>query len=462
MAVCPALARAQSRGQGSESETHTATDSDEVRRWLAELPKPEQHRLENGLRVVLQPTAPRGQVALVVSYRIGLADDPPGLHQLSHLIEHLTFRGSRHLQDLEIHRVLERAGASNYNGATDDRVTRYYATAPPSALPALLWVESERMAFTLEKLSQRSLDVERRVVEKELLRFVRDRYEPLQTASRFVLGEDHPYAPPVDPVAGLREIRLEHVQSVFQTYYRPDNAVLLLVGDFRTAAAKAQIHKYFAPIVAPRKSLTRVAAPRAAGFDRYRKIVVTSRPLEQRVARVWRGPRPGGVQGIMMRLALRSLAAKVRVELRKRYPLVDTNAGLFGPVETRLYAVGVTLTKGLDHATVDETIDRALGHLPARDWGKVLPGTKRQNRISLLQGIEQPLKWAVRHDSELLYERRLFDPVAWLAELDALEPSDMERFVARLLRCRSVSIYVKDAEPSQSVPEEGLVELTAR
>jgi zinc protease len=225
-----------------------------------------RYQLQNGLRVVLAPDRVTPGVSVVVRYDVGTANAPRGYRGLSHLVEHLTFRGSRHVAPLQGMSILQELGAG-FNANTELEATEYYAQVSAPALDTVLWLESERMAFTLDRLDQAALDVERRIVDNEH----RQRHTIGQVLNQHWLqalyGEGHPFVDDPASTPDLSDVTLRGVQWFFQTAYRPDNATLVLVGQFDSASAVRSIERYFAPIVPPPLTLTsiQVRAPRLCG-----------------------------------------------------------------------------------------------------------------------------------------------------------------------------------------------------
>lgn len=127
----------------------------------------QDYRLDNGLRVVLAPDPLIGEVTIAAVYAGGQSIDPPQRRGLSHLIEHLTFRGSRHLTPLASDAILSNVGAA-WNAYTSLDETVYLTQLPERALATALWIESERMGFTLDGIDQAALELEQRIVINEL------------------------------------------------------------------------------------------------------------------------------------------------------------------------------------------------------------------------------------------------------------------------------------------------------
>ncbi len=228
-----------------------------------------RYQLPNGLRVVLAPDRVTPGVSVVVRYDVGLANDPSGYRGLSHLLEHLTFRGSRHLAPLQGMDILQELGGG-FNAATGLEATEYYAQVAAPALSTVLWLESERMAFTLDRLDQAALDIERRIVANEH----RQRHSIREITERYWLqalyGKQHPFADDPQSLWDISDVTLSGVQWFFQTAYRPDNATVTVVGQFDLSQVQSSIEKYFGPVVSP--SLPRVSlragGPRLCGVHR--------------------------------------------------------------------------------------------------------------------------------------------------------------------------------------------------
>jgi zinc protease len=236
----------------------------------ATAPSIERYQLQNGLRVVLAPDRVTAGVSVVVRYDVGRAQTPTEYRGLAHLVEHLTFRGSRHVKPLQGAALLQELGAG-FNATTDDEATTYYTQIAAPGLESALWLESERMAFTLDRLDQAALELEARVVNNEQLqahssvRRLSERYW-----RRALYGEHHPFATSIDQIDDVSEVPLSAVQWFFQASYRPDNAILVLVGDLDPTQARALVERYFGPIASPRvaRLAKRAEPPGLCGLHR--------------------------------------------------------------------------------------------------------------------------------------------------------------------------------------------------
>jgi zinc protease len=210
----------------------------------------EKYQLENGLEVLLHRDSTLPLVAINVWYHVGPVNEPPGRSGFAHLFEHLMFEGSRHVGK-HFDQVLESAGATNANGTTSWDRTNYFETVPREQLELVLWLESDRMGFMIDNITQERLDVQRNVVMNER----RQSYEnaPYGKSTLTLLNAlfppGHPYhGAIIGSMADLQAATLEDVRNFFRDFYAPSNATLALAGDFQPGEAHALIERYFGPL----------------------------------------------------------------------------------------------------------------------------------------------------------------------------------------------------------------------
>ena len=130
-------------------------------------PPLEEYQLSNGLRVAMAPDPTLDDVSVVIRYRVGSADEPEDKDGLAHLVEHLMFGGSRHVEPGGYARWISRVGGSNVNGRTTLDDTLYSVSVPPEALPIVFWLESDRMGFLLDRVTEQTVRVERQIIADE-------------------------------------------------------------------------------------------------------------------------------------------------------------------------------------------------------------------------------------------------------------------------------------------------------
>jgi zinc protease len=226
----------------------------------------EKYTLENGLEVILSPDHRLPLVATDIWYHVGGGYEIPGRSGFAHLFEHIMFQGSRNVPEDQFFPILEGAGASFVNGTTDFDRTNYLETVPSNQLELALWLESDRMGFLLDTLTQERLDNQREVVRKERQQSTEN--VPYGVAEeqfyKMLFPAPHPYnGVVIGSHEDLQAATLDDVKTFFRTWYVPNNATLVICGDFDPATVKATVAKYFASIPAGPEPVvtTQMAAP---------------------------------------------------------------------------------------------------------------------------------------------------------------------------------------------------------
>jgi len=210
----------------------------------------EKLTLPNGLTLILHEDHSTPIVVATTWYHVGSGDEKPGRTGFAHLFEHLMFLGSQNVPQGQFDKWLEEVGADNNGSTTFDR-TNYYEQLPSNALPLALWLDADRMGNLLPVMTQAKLDLQRDVVKNER----RQRYDnvPYGRANETILAalfpQGHPYHwPPIGSMVDLTAASLDDVKEFFRTYYAPNNATLVIAGDFNRDSAVTWVNRYFARI----------------------------------------------------------------------------------------------------------------------------------------------------------------------------------------------------------------------
>src|SRR5437868_5080976 len=229
-----------------------------------------ERTLANGLHVLSVVDKASPTVAISVWYHVGSKDDPDQRSGFAHLFEHIMFKSTRNMKAEMMDRLTEDVGGQN-NAFTQDDVTVYYETVPSNYLETLLWAEAERLAsLTVDDENFKS---ERAVVEEEFRQSIL-----APPNGRFFYAMDvrswnaHPYKRPgIGSIEDLDAATVDDVIKFHNTYYRPDNATLIVVGDFDQKQLDTWVDKYFASIPKPNLPLPRVnvTEPARTGEKRF-------------------------------------------------------------------------------------------------------------------------------------------------------------------------------------------------
>ena len=258
------------------------------RNITAEIPF-ETFRLSNGLTVVVHEDHKAPIVAVNVWYHVGSKDEKRGKTGFAHLFEHLMFNGSENF-NADYFKVLERLGATDLNGTTNNDRTNYFQNVPTSALDTVLWMESDRMGHFLGALDQAKLDEQRGVVQNEKRQ---GENQPYGLVDEIVTQNTYPAAHPyswtvIGSMEDLNAASLEDVSEWFKTYYGPSNAVIVLAGDIDLKTAREKMEKYFGSIPpGPPLAKPDVNVAKMPGTKRH---TLQDRVPQARVYLVWNVP----------------------------------------------------------------------------------------------------------------------------------------------------------------------------
>jgi len=216
----------------------------------------ESHTLANGLRIFVVEDHTTPILNLQVWYHVGSKDERPGRTGFAHLFEHLMFKGSAHVPPEEHARIIEAAGGVD-NAYTNDDVTVFWETVPSNYLERVLWLEADRMASL--SVDEANFHSEREVVKEERRLRVEEPpygrvFEDLYAAAFSV----HPYHhTTLGSMQDLNQATLIDVREFYKTFYRPDNATLVIVGDVLPQDCWAAAEKYFGGIPKPEAPVPR-------------------------------------------------------------------------------------------------------------------------------------------------------------------------------------------------------------
>ena len=248
-----------------------------------------ERALANGLQFIAVRSRTSPTVSVQVWYHVGAKDDPKGRSGFAHLFEHLMFKSTKYLRAEQFDRLTEDVGGSN-NAFTSNDVTAYHAVVPSNHLETLLWAEAERMANL--KVDEANFISERAVVEEEFReRVLTSPYGRLGNAMSSSSYLVHPYKrPSIGSIDDLEAASLADVAAFHSTYYRPDNATLVVAGDFDPKQLDDWVDKYFGAVPRPAAALPRFNASEPAWrVDRNVTVTGPQVPLPA-VAVTWLAP----------------------------------------------------------------------------------------------------------------------------------------------------------------------------
>jgi zinc protease len=231
-----------------------------------------EFHLKNGLRVLLAEDHSAPTYSICVTYNVGSRDERPGRTGFAHLFEHMLFQGSENVGKGE-HFILIQNNGGSANGTTNIDRTNYFETLPANQLELGIFLEADRMRAPA--ITQANFDNQRLTVQEERRQSYDNRpygktYEAVIGLAYDNFGYKHST---IGSMEDLNAATIDDAEAFFKTYYAPNNAVLVLVGDFKTDVALGLVQKYFekipeqAPPSAPDMSEPEQKAERRKAID---------------------------------------------------------------------------------------------------------------------------------------------------------------------------------------------------
>ncbi|MBF6045407.1 peptidase M16 [Streptomyces sp. NRRL B-1677] len=332
-----------------------------------------EHRLANGLRVVLSEDHLTPVAAVCLWYDVGSRHEVKGRTGLAHLFEHLMFQGSAQVKGNGHFELVQGAGGS-LNGTTSFERTNYFETMPAHQLELALWLEADRMGSLLTALDDESMENQRDVVKNER----RQRYDNVPYGTAFerltamVFPDGHPYHhTPIGSMADLDAASLEDARAFFRTYYAPGNAVLSVVGDIDPEQTLAWIEKYFGSIPAhDGKQPPRDGSLPVTIGEELRQVVREEVPARAMMA-AYRLPQDGSREADAADLAVTVLGGGESSRLHNRLVRHDRTAVAAGFGLLRLAGapslgwLDVKASGGAEVADIEAAVDEELARFAA-------------------------------------------------------------------------------------------------
>ena len=208
----------------------------------------EKFELDNGLDVVFHVDRSDPVVAVALTAHVGSAREKEGRTGFAHLFEHLLFLESENLGKGGLDKMSARIGGSGANGSTNRDRTNYFQTVPKDALEKMLWAEADKLGWFINTVTDPVLAKEKQVVKNEK----RERVDNIPyghadyVIDKNLYPENHPYNwQVIGSLEDLQNATLDNVKEFFKRWYVPNNATLVVSGDFNVAQAKSWVKKYF-------------------------------------------------------------------------------------------------------------------------------------------------------------------------------------------------------------------------
>lgn len=210
----------------------------------------EKYVLPNGLTVIIHEDKSDPMVHVDVTYHVGSAREELGKSGFAHFFEHMMFQGSDNVGDEQHFKIITEAGGT-LNGTTNRDRTNYYETVPANQLEKMLWLESDRMGFLLDAVTQEKFEIQRATVKNERGQNYDNRPYGLlnEVASKNLYPYGHPYSwLTIGYIEDLNRVNVGDLKNFFLRWYGPNNAVLTIGGDVDKKQTLEWVNKYFGSI----------------------------------------------------------------------------------------------------------------------------------------------------------------------------------------------------------------------
>ncbi|GAB1258881.1 pitrilysin family protein [Aurantivibrio plasticivorans] len=230
-----------------------------------------KYRLDNGLTVIIHEDTSDPLVHVDVTYHVGSAREEARRSGFAHFFEHMMFQGSKNVDDDEHFKIVTEAGGT-MNGTTNNDRTNYFQTVPSNNLETMLWLESDRMGYLLDAVTQEKFEVQRATVKNERGQNFENRpyglWSEKNAAALYPAG--HPYSwSVIGDIKDLDAATVEDLRKFFLRWYGPNNATLTIGGNVDKTETLALVVKYFGAIPAGPEVVDQSPMPVTIDNDRY-------------------------------------------------------------------------------------------------------------------------------------------------------------------------------------------------
>jgi len=408
--------------------------------------------LDNGLTVIVHEDHKAPIVAINIWYHVGSKNERPGKTGFAHLFEHLMFGGSENFHGRYID-AMERVGATDLNGTTNNDRTNYFEDVPTSAVDYALFLESDRMGHLLGSFDQKTLDLQRGVVQNEKRQ---GENQPYGVVEQIVTENTYPAAHPyswtvIGSMDDLNAASMSDVKQWFRTYYGPSNATLVLAGDIDFETAKAKVQKYFGDIPAgPPIGKQEVWIAKMIGTHRG---TVQDRVPQARVYKVWNIPQYGAADMDYLDLVADCLSEGKVSRLYKRLVYDDQIAtDVRAEIDDReigsQFDITGTARPGQDLAKVEKEIDEELTRfLQTGPTADELERVKTQYVARFVRGVDRIGGFGGTSDVLARGQTYMHDPDFYKVQLQRVQSATAEDLKVAARRWLSDGEYILEVHP---------------
>jgi len=408
--------------------------------------------LPNGLTLLVHEDHKAPIVAVNVWYHVGSKNERPGRTGFAHLFEHLMFNGSEHF-DHEFQGPLERVGATDLNGTTNEDRTNYFENVPAPSLDLALWLESDRMGHLVGAISQAKVDEQRGVVQNEKREGENEPYGKVwDFLTPRLYPANHPYSwQTIGSMEDLDAAKLDDVKEWFKTYYGPSNAVVVIAGDIDAKTAHAKVEHYFGDIPpGPPVARQGVWIAKRTGSQRG---IMQDRVPQARIYKVWNVPQWGSADADLLDLVSDVLSRGKSSRFYKRLVFdeqIATDASAYVDAHEigGTFVIQASARPGVEIAKIEKALDEELARfLASGPTPAELERAKVQSRAGFIRGIERIGGFGGK--SDVLAQGEVFAgrPDFYKVRLQRIASATPQQLRSAALRWLSDGVYTLEVQP---------------
>ncbi|MEZ4819983.1 MAG: pitrilysin family protein [Bdellovibrionota bacterium] len=422
--------------------------------WSAQLKVPyESYELDNGLKVILHQDRSIPKVVVNTWYRVGSKNEMPGRTGFAHLFEHLMFMGTKNVPNGQYDILMEQFGGTN-NASTSNDWTNYYNIGANTLLPTFLWLEADRMNGLGMAVDQQKLDLQRKVVRNER----RQSYEIQPygmgelTLIEHFFPEKHVYKwPVIGSHQDLEAATVKDVKDFFTKWYVPNNATLVVAGDFDKKVAKKLIQKYYAWI--PRGDTPHFEAAKDLQWPTsYQKVTIQDDVPASKLTIAFRSPpfygKGDAEMDILSEILTEGEVSRLFQRLKLQNAWVEWVASYQDSmIEDSIFQIHTVLKPGVNVDVVQKEIEKELKNIQENGITKAeLERVQAQYEASFLWKLES---LADRADRLNAYQFYVGEPDYFQQDLQRYQSATVDSVNAIARQVFSTPEFTLEIQPGK-------------
>lgn len=380
----------------------------------------EKYTLSNGLKVILHVDKTLPVATINTWFYVGAKDEQERRSGFAHLFEHLMFMGTKRVPTGQFDSIMEAAGGYNNASTSADR-TNYFSYGPSNLLPTLLWLDADRLEDLSKEMTLKKLDLQREVVKNERRQNTENTPygKAFEAINALLYPKGHPYATSViGSHDDLSAATVDDVKGFFDTFYVPNNASLVVAGDFDPKVIKPQIEKLFGTL--PRKDDVPRKIVQPFKYEG-RTLTMVDEVASQKSIMCWHSPALGTKGNLEIRVATSALGDGAASRLYRKVVLetglaTEVSAYQVDQVYGSIFTIEATVAPGKSQAAMEKVIKETISALaatgPTQTELKRISASAEAGMAKLLQSLDQ------RADRMNEYEFIYGEPDSFQKELD--------------------------------------------